>query len=387
MILRTACLILLRSRRTFAASVLAVAASTFLVVFQVGIFFGFQHDTTVMLDAFQADLWIVPRGQPSFDGYVAIDDQAANRALNCPGVQSAERIVWAYTKYRLPESGAVDAVQLLGIESESAVPIRLQVTADGTMRNLDDVRDRLRPAGAILVGRKSMRQLGVDGKGVFGMEINERHAVLIGFVEDVHLFSTYGLVVTDLENAQAFLDLPERRVSYVACQVRNGQPVDKVREQLQKRLPEHEVLTTGEFRDRTYRYWQTKTGVGPILLFPCGLAALAGIVVVASTFHITTVQRLPLMAALKAMGASNGEMMFMLLLQALAVAMFGTALALGGVAIAVGALATTNNTVVVTQDLLVGTSLGVVTGSVVCILLPALRVLRTPPMQALRCHE
>jgi hypothetical protein len=40
----------------------------FLDIVQWAFYFGYQRDITVVLDAFDADIWIVPKGQPAFDG-------------------------------------------------------------------------------------------------------------------------------------------------------------------------------------------------------------------------------------------------------------------------------------------------------------------------------
>ena len=46
------------------------------------------------------------------------------------------------------------------------------------------------------------------------------------------------------------------------------------------------------------------------MLFPSILAGLVGFLMVTLTFYISTIQKLPLFASLKAIGAANGELVF-----------------------------------------------------------------------------
>ena len=96
---------------------------------------------------------------------------------------------------------------------------------------------------------------------------------------------------------------------------------------LRERTAENDVLTTREFRDLNFKNWETKTGVGPLLLFPSILAGLVGFLMVTLTFYVSTIQKLPLYASLKAIGAADGELAFILLVQVAGVFVLGSAVA------------------------------------------------------------
>src|SRR5207302_2528811 len=80
----------------------------------------------------------------------------------------------------------------------------------------------LRPDGHVLLGENDRAKFGVAQSGIEGMEINGRRAVPVGFVPEVRLFTTAGFVLTDLENARAFLRLPPTHVTYLVCKLRPG---------------------------------------------------------------------------------------------------------------------------------------------------------------------
>lgn len=389
MMFRTAMAMLVHQRRSTLVATLVVAAATFLILFQMSVYLGFRADTTVIMDAFDADLWIAPRHQPSFDGYVSIDDRPFHLACSTAGIASSGRVIWEYAPWRLPKSGSLDCIQILGLDTNSSMVPELSVTITtaGSTVNEEALLSNVQAEGHVLVGRKSMRQLEVDRPGVKGCEINERRAEVVGFVEHVHLFSTYGLVVTSLENAASFLDLPERHVSYIACKLEDPTTLQRVKGELQSKLPEYEVLSTDEFRERTFRFWQTKTGVGPILLFPCFLAAIAGVVVLTASFHILTIQRLPLMAALKAMGASSLELIAMFVLQGGVISLMGCAAAIAGTLPLKPLLDATNISIVLPPQLVGWTAAAVLATSIGCTALAAWRVFDAEPASAMRGLE
>jgi putative ABC transport system permease protein len=377
MLLKTAIRIIVHEKTKFLGTLAGAALATFLVLLQWGFYFGYKHDTTVVLDAFDADIWIVPKGQPTFDGFVTIDDLAYWKAKDLPEVQNAARVVWGFAPFRKPDSGASQRVQVLGIDCESALEVRLKT-------GNEDLRSLVRPDGHILVGRKSQRQLGVYHKYVDGAEIGGRRAIVAGFVENVHLFTTLGFVATGVDNARAFLQLSPSHVTYVACKCKPGADVMSVIRDLRQRIPEHDMLTTQEFRDRTFRSWERKTGVGPLLLFPSILAGLVGFLMLTVTFYISTIQRLPLYASLKAIGAATSELVFILLFQVTVVYLLGFALAAACLWPVLVALSSTTIAVLITPSLVIRAGGALLLSSVVGVLLSVWRVVATDPGRAFR---
>ncbi len=377
MLLKTAIRIIFHEKMKFLGALAGVSLAMFLVLLQWGFYFGYKRDTTVVLDALDADIWIVPKGQPTFDGFASIDDLAYWKAKDLPDVREAARVVWGVAPFRNPVNGTSQRVQILGVEFDSGIGVHLK-SRDGDLASL------VRPDGCILVGRKSQAQLGVHEKYVEGVEIFDRRAVVVGFVDDIHLFTTLGFVMTGLDNAQAFLGLSPSHVNYVVCKCRPGTDVRGVVRRLQQRIPEDDVLTAQEFRDRTFTNWETKTGVGPLLLFPSILAGLVGFLMVTLTFYISTIQKLSLYASLKAIGAANGELVFILLFQAAVVFLLGSAVAAACLWPVLVALRSTTIAVLITPRLALGGCGALFLSSAVGTLLSVRRVVTTDPGSAFR---
>jgi putative ABC transport system permease protein len=347
MLFKTAINLILHEKAKFFGAIAGVALAIFLVLLQWGFYFGYRRDTTVVLDAFDADIWIVPKGQKMFDGFTTMDDLPCFKARALPEIEKAARVVWGIAPFRHSLNGSAQRIQLLGVEFDAGV--RVNLDTGGV-----DPAPLVRPDGCVLVGRKSQRQLGVPEAYAEGAEILGRRATVVGFVENVRPFTMMGFVVTGLDNARTFLKLSPSHVSYVACKCRPGADLGSVVQKLRESVPGSDILTTRQFRDLTFKNWETKTGIGPLMLFPSVLAALVGFLMVTLTFYISTIQKLPLYASLKAIGATTSELLFVLLVQVVTVFLLGSALAAACLWPALEALRTTTIAVVITPKLILG---------------------------------
>ncbi len=352
-------------REKLSGAVAGVALGVFLVIFQWGLYFAYQRDTTVVLDAFDADIWIVPKNQTSFDGFASMDDLPFWRVKKAPGIEDAARIVWGDAAWRLPSSGGKDYVQVLGIDMESSIAARFHVR-DRNLRRL------VRPDGCVLVGAKDREKLGLTADAQGALEISGRQAVLAGYVDDVRLFTTAGFVMTDIDNARAFLQLAPSHVNYIVCKCAPGANVPGVVRQLQAIVPEHDVLTARQFHDLCSNYWETVSGIGPLILMSSILGVTVGFLIVIMTFYIATVEKIPVYGCLKALGGTAGEIAGIVGVQVLVVFLLGSALAGGLLCAATSALRNTMVLVLITPNL-VAAGLGTM---LVCSALGALLSIR-----------
>ena len=120
MLFRTAMKIVLYEKEKFLGAVVGVTLALFLVILQSGFYLGYRRDITVILDSIDADVWIAPKGQLTFDGWDYIDDLAYYRLKGDPQVAQCSRLVLGYAPWRVPGSGGKDMVQVVGVDFGSA---------------------------------------------------------------------------------------------------------------------------------------------------------------------------------------------------------------------------------------------------------------------------
>jgi putative ABC transport system permease protein len=127
----------------------------------------------------------------------------------------------------------------------------------------------------------------------------------------------------------------------VLAKVAPGVAPEKVRDELRAAMPDVEVLTKAEFRERSLNHWLFSTGAGIALIGGALLGLIVGTVIVAQTLYASTKDHLNEFATLRALGSSSGFIHGVILAQAGLSAVLGYAL---GMVVALGIVLATTNT-------------------------------------------
>jgi putative ABC transport system permease protein len=377
MLFKLAARMLLHDKVKYLGALLGVALAVYLVLLQAGFYLGFRRDITKAIDMFDAQVWIAPKCLMSFDYAVTMDDLACWKALSCPGVKAAARLVFTWALWRRPSTGKKESLQLLGVDFRGGVPLDLGV-------HVDDPAALLAGDGHVLVDERDMGRLDIQGTGAAGVEILDRRAEIVGLLHDKHLFSTSCLVVTDLDNGRAFLRTEPARCHFIAVKLEPGTDPSTAAARIGEAIPECAVFTTRQLRDVTRDYWEGQTGVGPVLLLAAGLALVVGFLSVVSTFYVLTLENGPVIAAMKAMGAFSREVAAVLFLQVIFVFALGCLAASAALSITLYFIAQTRISVEIAPWLYFAV-LGCMALFAVCAALFALqRLVRIDPGEAFR---
>jgi putative ABC transport system permease protein len=378
MLFKTAISGLIYEKEKYLGAVIGVALAVFLVVLQWGFYAGFKRDITAIIDAFDSDLWIIPKHRPSFDIWDSMDDLAYWKAVRHPEVDKAARIIWSFAIWRAPSTGAKQMIQVLGVDYDSGITVDLGLRSDL-------LAPLLRGEDHVLICDRDRPSLGIDRLGQEGAEIFGHRAVVVGYTPKfIHLFTTAHLVVTDLTNARTLAQFPGSDISYVVVKCRPGAAIDKVVQELQAAIPEHQVQSTRDFHHMSGSYWEKKTGIGPVLLLSAFLGAFVGFLIVMLTFYISTIEKIPIFASLKALGASTLEIIIILAFQVMMVYVSGLALGGLGLYLADQAVATTTISLLITPTLILVAAGAMAGCSALGCILPVLKLIKTEPGEAFR---
>jgi putative ABC transport system permease protein len=360
--------ILLHDRVKFAVASAGVSISVMLVLVQIGLYSGFMHTASTLIDHGHADVWVTRAASENFDFSAPLDDRTYYRVASTPGVAKAERMILAFAQLKL-DSGGDLGVQIVGVEPKAELMRPWHVIAgDGA---------RLGEPGAITVDRSEYAKLHIDRVG-HRTEIGGARAEVVAMTDGIRSFTTSPLVFTDLTSARTFTGYRSEAENYVLVRVAPAADPVAVRDAL-RRIPNVDAYTTAEMSARTQQYWSSRTGVGAGFFTTAILGIIVGLVVVGQILYNGTLQHLREYGTLKAMGAKNGAVVRVIVYQALIAAVVG--LVFGGL-LAVGmrsAMKGANLIVALSPGLFAATAVVTVLMCAAASLLSIIKVLRLDP--------
>jgi putative ABC transport system permease protein len=309
---------LFQDRVRLIVTLVGIVFSVVLFTVELGLFFGFQRTVTIMIDHASADLWIAPAETKSFEATALLDGRERFRALAVPGVAEVTPVLIGFTYWRKPDGKSSTPVFLIGSQ-----------LGDGGLQpwNLIEgsISDLAKPQ-AVAIDRSYFDRLGVSELGD-SAEIGDQKARVVAVTKGIRSFTTTPYVFTSLDRARSYINAPPSSATYFTVRVAPGANVDDVRRQLASALPNLEIITSDQFRQRSRSYWLFGTGAGAALFGSAILGIIVGTVIVAQTLYSSTKDHLSEFATLRAMGSSRPFLYKVIVWQALMTAVIGFGIA------------------------------------------------------------
>lgn len=309
---------LTRDRGRSAVAVFGVAFAVFLMVFQASLLFGFISASQRVIQAFDGDVWIVPRGVACFDFAARLPARFADLARQPSEVDAVVAVAAGFTTLER-EDGARRAVLLVGAERDA-----------GRRFPFPQPGDPSRP-DAVAVDASNAGMLGASVLPA-SFAIGGQRAVAVRHVRGFGSFLGSPYVFTNYRDARRMLSMRAEETSFLVVHARHGAPIDRLVGALRQRLPEADVLSREEFSRRSAIFWLVQTGAGGGILVAAILGFIVGFAITSQTFYATTMERVDEFATLKAIGTPNRTLAAIVAIQATL---------LGAVGAALGAVATT----------------------------------------------
>ena len=360
---------LFHDRLRFIATLVGIVFSVVLVMVQMGLFLGFGHMVTTMIDHASADFWVVPKGAKCFEDPSLLDIKLRNRVAAVPGVASVIPLVIGFSDWRL-ESGEMTPVFIVGTDLR-----------DGRLEPWNVVEGDVQPLsqGAnVAVDRSYFDRLGVSGIGGTA-EIRGRRVKVVALTDGIRSFTTTPYVFVDLKNARTYTGTPPDRAGDLLVRLNPGADRDKVMEAIRGQVGDAEVLSADQFRSRSRSFWLFGTGAGAALFAGALLGVIVGTVIVAQTLYSSTKDHLNEFATLRAMGSSNSYIYNVIIYQALINAVIGFCVAAAIGALVVQMTAKSALPIVITPQLVAALFILTVVMCVISAIGAIVRVVRIDP--------
>lgn len=313
------------SRVIAALSVLGMALGVMALLVVMGVMTGFERDLRERILGTNAHLVVLRYG--GIQDY----ERLARRLGRIPGVRTAAPFL--YQEAMLCSELATTGVVLRGMEPEAlrAVSRLGRCVTSGSLRSLR--------RGEVLLGQELARQLGV--------EVGDRLRLIIPFgeltpggpvprVERLRVGGTFRvglyeydakLAYVSLRTAQRLLGRPDRATG-IEVRLEDAWEAKRVASLLRSALPPGFVVRDWMEMNRSlFSALRVERVTMFVILALIVLVAAFGIV---SVLTLSVVERRREIAVLKALGATNGRLMWIFVLQGLMVAVLGVALGTAG---------------------------------------------------------
>lgn len=280
-----------------AVTLIGIAFSTILMGLQLGMLLNFMHTTSTIVDHAGADLWVAAHGVRSVDLATPLEQRRRFQSLDIDGVSIAEPYLLQFAFWKKAD-GIRETVIIVGVDPHA------EMGMPWAMLPGRSIHDALSMPNGVIIDRLYAEKLGVASLDQL-VEIDDHRARVTGFTDGVRTFTQSPYVFTSLRNARLLSNRADDDITYVLIRLAQGQPADTVREVLSARMPDVDVLTPGEFSNKSRNYWLFTTGAGTTMIGSSILALLVGVVIVAQTLYASTMDRLPEYATIRAMGGTR----------------------------------------------------------------------------------
>jgi putative ABC transport system permease protein len=332
---------LFHDRLSFFVTIIGIVFSVVLVAVQSGIYLGSAKKIASIIDAAPADLWVVPLGTKSYDDPSFLSGRERYLAISTPGVENSEDMVVAFAHWRKPQGGN-NTVLLVGTAGDSPKALPWNI--------IEGSRAALEAPDTVAIDESYFKDLGVSHIGDVA-ELNGASVKIAAITKRIRSFTTLPFIFSSIEEARRLSGAEHDQATYQRVTLAQGADLETVRAELARRLPDTEILTQDEFRDRSQNYWLFETGAGAALIAGALLGLIVGIVIVAQTLYASTKDHINEFATLRALGAGAGYIVKVILMQAVLSGLIGYALGMSLALYAIHAAQDTKLNIMMTPQL------------------------------------
>jgi putative ABC transport system permease protein len=322
---------LVRDRAKYFGIILGVTLASMVITQQGAIFIGLMSRTfSFITDVSYPDIWVMdPKVQH-------IDDTKPLQSTALYRVRSIEGVAWAMPLFKGQARARLDNGQF-----QNCVVVGLDdATLTGGPATMveGELRD-LRRADAVIVDRVSAETRLARPSRVPGtkpvplkvgdtLELNDRRAIVVGIAETTRSFQSQPLIFTTFSRATTFAPRERKMLTFVLVGAAAGQDIASLCDRIQRETG-LAAQTRDQFRWTTVSYYLKNTGIPINFGIAVVLGFVIGTIITGFMFFSFTLDNLRYFGTLKAMGASDGMLTAMVLVQAAIVACVGWGLGVG----------------------------------------------------------
>ena len=306
--------------------IMLVSGLTFaalLMTQQAAVFFGILDWTNGNLKNMRAEIWVVDPKVEQANEIKPMRDTDVSRVRSVRGVAWAVPMFWSIQQARLHD-GSFKPIQIVGIDSTTMVGRPGDIVAG----KLED----LRLPNSVIIDDLAVERLSRGRAKPIGIgdvfEINDKEARMVGICKTEKSFFGYPYVFTTYDQALQFAPKTRKMLSFILAHPAEGWTAEQAVEQIKKetRLG---AYTEKQFERSTVLWFFRNTGIPVSFATTILLGFIVGVAIAGQTFYSFILENLRNIGALKAMGAGDGLLTRMVMLQSFTVGLIGYGIGIG----------------------------------------------------------
>lgn len=302
--------------------IIGIVISIFLIGQQLGILSFLTGMMGGLVDNSRKDIgqiWVVDNITQNANELAKIDEGIVREIRSIEGVANTYPVVVANASVKF-ENGKTGSVILVGSEPPLFVagPER-KLIKDGTLMGLNE-------EGGVTAEYYDEATFNTTLAVGSRLEINGKEAFIKLQTKNARSFSG-ALMYTSLSKARYYAGFPENKVSTVAVQVKPGYAINSVIENINKTIYGVRAWDAQVLRNETVNYLTISSNIGTSVGSLVVFAIISGFFIIGLTLYSAALDRIKDYGTLKAIGATNGYVRNLILMQSFLFAIVGFILA------------------------------------------------------------
>jgi putative ABC transport system permease protein len=317
-ILRIAYKLLVNDKGKFAALLMGLTFSVFLMVQMTSMFAGMMKKASATVTNTGAKVWVMDPAVTNVSSAIPMPDYVLDAVRSIAGVKYAVPLYSGGALVRLKD-GTYQPVTVLGLDDTSL--FGRPELIDG---KIDDIYAE---NGFVVVKDEEYPKLESPKIGT-DFELNDNRGVIVGIAK-VPASGLFGIptLYTTFNRAIQYIPSMRYTISFILVEPQTALAIPHIRDEV-KRLG-YDVLTEQGLIDRITDWYMLHTGMGTNLLLMTTISFLVSLSISGQTFYTFVLENMEKFGALKAIGAKGRELVAMIFFQAIVTGLAGYGLGIG----------------------------------------------------------
>jgi putative ABC transport system permease protein len=320
---------LVGDRAKYLGIVMGLTFASLLLTQQSGIFVGLMSRTFGFLtDTSLPDIWVMDKKVEFVDDVKPLQDTELYRVRGIEGVEWAVPLYKGLLRASLG-NGNFQSCNVIGLDDATLIggpPIMVKGSLADLRRSdgiiVDEVGAADKLARLLPNGQRVPLQVGDT------LELNDHRAVVVGICRTTRTFQSQPMIYTTYSRATIFAPRERKLLSFICVKAKRGENLQTLCERIRK-TTNLAAYSKEQFVQLTLNYFMKYTGIPVNFGMSVLLGFIIGTAIAGQTFYNFTLDNLRYFGTLKAMGAGNGKLLGMIILQAVTVGVLGYGLGVG----------------------------------------------------------